>query len=118
MRECWCVIAVEDFAASIEDSTEHLLSDTDLRCGISQGNRITSSQARDVTKRQQQCFLIAKADHFRFGEPLRTAMDTTQRSDRHRKIRRGDCQTTQPSHSAGQSDRDDFRNTFGECEHY
>ena len=117
MRKYWCVVAVEDFAASIEDSTKHLLTDANSRCRTSQRDRIASPQAGNVTQRQQQCLLIAKADHFRFGESLRPAMDTTQRADRHGKIRSGNRQSAEPSHTSGQSDRDNFRDLFRECEH-
>ncbi len=111
------VAAIEDFAASVEDSTEHLLADANLRSGVSQRNRIASAQSGNVAEREEQSFLIAKADNLGFGEPLWTAMDTTQRTNRYGKISGGDGQAAQPSHSAGQSDGDDFRNSFGEGEH-
>ena len=45
------------------------------------------------------------------------AMDSAQRSDRYGKPCGGDRQSAQPCHSAGQSDGDDFRDSFGEREH-
>ena len=117
MWERGLVAAIQNVAASVEDSAEHLFADANLWCGVLQRDRIASTQTGDVAQWQQQSFLVAKADNFRFGESLRTAMDTTQRSDRHGKFRSGDRQAAQPSHSASQSDGDDFRNSFGECEH-
>lgn len=117
MRQRGLVAVIEDLAACVEDSSEHLLADANLRSGILQRDRIASTQAGDVTEREQQSFLIAKADDFGFGESLWATMDAAQRTDWDRKIGGGDRQTAQPSHSAGQSDRDDFRNSFSEGEH-
>ena len=82
MRQCGLVTIIESFAASVEDSAEHLLADANLWSGVSQRDRIASSQAGNVTEWEEQSFLIAKADDFCFGQSLRAAMDATQRPDR------------------------------------
>lgn len=79
MRQRGLVAVIEDLAACVEDSSEHLLADANLRSGILQRDRIASTQAGDVTEREQQSFLIAKADDFGFGESLWATMDAAQR---------------------------------------
>lgn len=61
--------------------------------------------------------MVAKADDLCIDKTLWTAMDATQCADRYGKIGGGDGRSAQPSHSASQSDGDDFRDSIRECEH-
>ena len=92
MRQRRVVAAIQDLATSVENSSEHLLADANLGARVSKRDRIATTQTGDLSKREKQRFLIAKADDLGFRKSLSATMNSAQRPDRNRQVRGGNRQ--------------------------